>query len=406
MDSQKRSTEFVFLIDASCVSEVSHIYSQSLAMKGRRKPNLLSLDTGAANNNLRASSLASPGIPSMLQRRGLERSASTPRMISTPMYGPVGGMTLWPQLASSRLATKKSLQDNMNNYNLTADNESESSTGVQMATLLPGVTVGGDAFDRAHLTEDTNSAGYPDGPILMYEPNIYLYSEPRIDEIMNFDVVINVAREVKCPTEIFETMSQGTQRQREFASIRLDRAKSDSGLENATVRTLMSIPSKSSESNHILEYIHAPWDHNTDVKDELWDLCQIMESRSIMGKKILVHCQQGASRSATLIIAYGMYINQEIGPNESYKIVQSKSPWVNPNMSLLFSLNDFKKVINEKKYEKKQRTSSIICKNSPSPLIEALASNSSEARNISYKQSSEPIKFKLESFMGHTWVIA
>ncbi|RKF61210.1 Tyrosine-protein phosphatase pmp1 [Erysiphe neolycopersici] len=379
-------------------------------MKGKRKPNLLSLDTGAANNNLRVASLASPGMPSMLQRRGFERSASTPRMITTPMCGPAGGMTLWPQLRPSRLGTKKSLQDNMSNYNLATEDGSETSTGVQMATLLPGVTVGGDAFDRAHLTEDNSSAGYSDGPILMYEPNIYLYSEPTINEIMNFDVVINVAREVKCPTEIAEIISQGSssssQRQRD-PSVRLDRAKSDSGLESITVRSLISIPSKSSKSNHILEYIHAPWDHNTDVKDELWDLCQLMESRSIMGKKILVHCQQGASRSATLIIAYGMYINQDIGPNESYKIVQSKSPWVNPNMSLLFSLNDFKKVITEKKkYEKKNRTGSIISKNPPPPLIEALSSNSQETRNISYKQPPETIKFKLETYMGHAWVIA
>lgn len=47
-----------------------------------------------------------------------------------------------------------------------------------------------------------------------------------------------------------------------------------------------------------------------------------------------------------------MYINQELGANEAYSRAQAKSRWVNPNMSLLFSLNDFKKVIDKKKGEK------------------------------------------------------
>jgi tyrosine-protein phosphatase len=101
------------------------------------------------------------------------------------------------------------------------------------------------------------------------------------------------------------------------------------------------------------EYIHVPWDHNTDVKDELWDLCELIESRTKEGKRVLVHCQQGASRSATLIIAYGMYTNKEIGPTEAYQMAQAKSRWVNPNMSLLFSLNDFKKIVDKRKGEMK-----------------------------------------------------
>ncbi|TGO85807.1 hypothetical protein BPOR_0362g00080 [Botrytis porri] len=47
-----------------------------------------------------------------------------------------------------------------------------------------------------------------------------------------------------------------------------------------------------------------------------------------------------------------MYINQDLSANEAYNLAQSKSRWVNPNMSLLFSLNDFKKVIERKKLEK------------------------------------------------------
>ena len=120
------------------------------------------------------------------------------------------------------------------------------------------------------------------------------------------------------------------------------------------------------------EYIHVPWDHNTDVKDELWDLCQTIESRVKEGKKVLVHCQQGASRSATLIIAYGMYINQDLGPNEAYTLAQSKSRWVNPNMSLLFSLNDFKKVIEAKKSEKSNAMRQLSTKHRPTLSADTL----------------------------------
>jgi tyrosine-protein phosphatase len=56
-----------------------------------------------------------------------------------------------------------------------------------------------------------------------------------------------------------------------------------------------------------------------------------------------------------------MYINQDIGSTEAYKAAQARSRWVNPNMSLLFSLNDFKKIIEEKKAAKRNQRSAT-CK--------------------------------------------
>ena len=357
-------------------------------LKGRRKPSLLSLNTGAANNlSLAVESLGSPGMPTMLQRRSLKHSISSPQMLSTPSFGPSGGMTLGERkpLGSSRF---KESNHAMNTFTIDEDAH-EVPTGVQMATRIPGVAVGGDSFDRPHSGEDAKSPSYPEGPILMHEPSVHLYLEPKVEEAMKFDVIINVAREVKNPFKSMEMQEAKKENSAYRPPTPTELARATSDIPPDTAATTMSystafevLPPSSTESSpttpkpavekKLPEYIHVPWDHNTDVKDELWDLCQTIEARTKEGKRVLVHCQQGASRSATLIIAYGMYINQDLGPNEAYSLAQSKSRWVNPNMSLLFSLNDFKKVIEKKKAEKNNVARKTTVKHRPTLSADAM----------------------------------
>jgi tyrosine-protein phosphatase len=78
-------------------------------------------------------------------------------------------------------------------------------------------------------------------------------------------------------------------------------------------------------------------------------LCEIIDNRTKEGKKVLVHCQQGASRSASLIIAYGLYKDPSLTVNDAYHAAQAKSKWISPNMKLMYALQDFQKEVEKKK---------------------------------------------------------
>lgn len=354
----------------------------------RKKPSLLSLNTGAVNNvPIIGEPLASPRMPTMLQRRSLKHSISSPQILSTPGFGPAGGMILG---GGKSLAPR--FKDSTNTFTISEDTDSEAPGAVQMATRIPGVSVGGDSFDRPHSGEDAKSPSYPEGPILMHEPSVHLYLEPKAEEAIKFDVVINVAREVRNPFQALQEEKEKDHKSTQKNGLphhTFDSNPTSPASEPDTAATMMSFrtafevqPASSTESSpttprpttepKLPEYIHVPWDHNTDVKDELWDLCQTIESRVKEGKRVLVHCQQGASRSATLIIAYGMYTNPGMNATEAYTLAQSKSRWVNPNMSLLFSLNDFKKVIDKKRAEKDTALTKAPSKHRPTLSADAI----------------------------------
>ena len=101
---------------------------------------------------------------------------------------------------------------------------------------------------------------YLDGPLLVLPPNLYLYSEPKLEDILSFDLVINVAKEIP---------------NLEFL-----------------------IPP---EMAHKIKYYHIEWTHTSKIVKDLSRLTRIIHTAHSQGKKILVHCQCGVSRSASLI---------------------------------------------------------------------------------------------------------
>ena len=223
------------------------------------------------------------------------------------------------------------------------------------------------------LSQEVKSPAYPQGPVCIYDPYVYLYLEPSQIEARDFDVVLNVAREVKNPFSnpqeaaprrktvdkgvqvCFNTADKGVQVS--FDSFGRDLAGRDnmpepqtaasefsfrSALESQTQDPSIVAPSTPKAVRPDPEYIHVPWDHNTNVVEDLLRLCEVIDERVRQRKRILIHCQCGVSRSASLVVAYGMFKNPQLTVQEAYDAVKSRSRWIGPNMNLIYQLSEFK----------------------------------------------------------------
>ncbi|KAI1502738.1 hypothetical protein F5X99DRAFT_150840 [Biscogniauxia marginata] len=345
-------------------SSPSFIKPRIPAMK--RKPSQLSLKTDSTGLNIPPTTLEvpnSPGLPPILQRRSLKHSTSSPHMLSglkSATFGPSGGMTFPTVLERGTSGLSEVLRPSRqgstsSGYDSSTIIEEDSPIRTQLANRA---AMDFEPFHEPENNEDQKSPGYPDGPIAIYGDSVYLYLEPTADEASKFDVVINVAREVHNPFELYGCNKQ-INPQPAHASL-TESPIPDTAMTNDSFSTAFEFPPREdrgpetpttpkANSWNEPEYIHMPWDHNTDIATDLMMLCEKIEKRTREGKKVLVHCQQGASRSASLIIAYGLYQNPGLSVNDAYYAAQSKSKWISPNMRLMYCLQDFQKEVSKKK---------------------------------------------------------
>lgn len=212
------------------------------------------------------------------------------------------------------------------------------------------------------LSQEVKSPAYPQGPVCIYEPHVYLYLEPSHVEAREFDVILNVAREVlnpflAAPDKDAKPREEGPELQRTSNTEDAYLAGRDSVSEPQTAvsdksfasaldsrmdDTSMTVPGTPKASRPEPEYIHVPWDHNTNVVDDLLRLCELIDNRVRQNKRVLVHCQCGVSRSASLVVAYGLYKNPQLTVQEAYDAVKFRSKWIGPNMNLIYQLSEFK----------------------------------------------------------------
>jgi tyrosine-protein phosphatase len=327
----------------------------------KRKPSQLSIKTNSSDLIARTTLEVprSPTVAPILQRRALKHSASTPQMLSglrSATFGPAGGMTIPTVLERNESGLSSFFRPPRPPGTAGLDStitEEDSPIRPQIANRTAFDT---EPYHEVENNEDQKSPGYPDGPIAIYGDSVYLYLEPTAEEAARFDVVINVAREVSNPFQAAKSRQRSPSIKETPAE---DSPIPDTAVTTASFTTAYEyFPDEAGGDTPTTpkaqplkepEYIHMPWDHNTDITQDLMMLCETIDKRTKEGKKVLVHCQQGASRSASLIIAYGLYQNPELSVNDAYYAAQAKSRWISPNMRLMYSLQDFQKEVSKRR---------------------------------------------------------
>ncbi|QLL31452.1 hypothetical protein HG536_0B03150 [Torulaspora globosa] len=164
---------------------------------------------------------------------------------------------------------------------------------------------------------------YPSGPLMVIPPNVYLYSEPKLEEILDFDVVINVAKEVPNMKQL--------------------------------------VPGTKSISYH-----HVEWSHNSKISTDLDYLTDLIHKASATSKKVLIHCQCGVSRSASLVVAYIMRYHN-LGLNDAYNHVKGIAKDISPNMSLIFQLMEWNELRNKTPRQPEEAETRDMSTSSTSP---------------------------------------
>ncbi|CAO3631707.1 unnamed protein product [Mucor hiemalis] len=191
------------------------------------------------------------------------------------------------------------------------------------------------------IVDDINA--YPLGPVQIM-PNLYLGSEKNANDLnqlknLSITAILNVAAEVNNPY-IDELITP---------SPSLSQASSvSSGA--SSIQTVTS-----SESTSLFAYQKLPWEHNQDnLVVELKKAIDIIDRARSANQTILVHCQCGVARSATVIIAY-VIKTLKLPMQEAYTHVKQLSPAISPNLGLLFQLREFEQSCLQQQQQQQQQ---------------------------------------------------
>ncbi|KAJ2480621.1 tyrosine/serine/threonine protein phosphatase [Coemansia sp. RSA 2131] len=94
-----------------------------------------------------------------------------------------------------------------------------------------------------------------------------------------------------------------------------------------------------------VESRHVQWDHDESDLAQYFDstFAYIDEARS-QHRGVLVHCQLGVSRSASLVVAYVMR-TMRVGFEAAYEYVRQRAPCISPNIALIAQLSEYGRVL-------------------------------------------------------------
>ncbi|KZT41355.1 hypothetical protein SISSUDRAFT_1000846 [Sistotremastrum suecicum HHB10207 ss-3] len=215
-----------------------------------------------------------------------------------------------------------------------------------MSLPAPSVSAALHRRDEA----ESPSAPYIDGPVQIL-PGIWLGAEENVRDwpsliSRGIRAILNVAKEVSSP---FDSL---------VASLRMTASTSD--LSKASHETTGTYyPPHPQTGRPGMHYLKLPWSHGqTDLVREGFPAAMAFVDQALdRGDGVIIHCQCGVSRSATLAIALVMraaalslptvppeiWALKSAGMHGAYAFVKDKSKWVGPNMSLIYQLLDYER---------------------------------------------------------------
>ncbi|KAI0053285.1 hypothetical protein FA95DRAFT_721200 [Auriscalpium vulgare] len=183
------------------------------------------------------------------------------------------------------------------------------------------------------------SVPYVDGPIEII-PRIWLGAEDNVHNWQSLaersiGAVLNVAKEVASP----------------FDSILDQRPQHPD--------TYYAADTTEGRKRPGMHYLKLHWSHGqSDLVQCGFPEAMAFVDRSLeRGEGVLIHCQCGISRSATMVIAlvmraaatHSLAVPPEVwelkGMQAAYAYVKEKSKWVGPNMSLIYQLLEYERVL-------------------------------------------------------------
>ncbi|KAI8869075.1 phosphatases II, partial [Ramicandelaber brevisporus] len=143
--------------------------------------------------------------------------------------------------------------------------------------------------------------------------------------------ILNVAREVENP---FKTANNHGNHGNHNNHIVGPPDSSTSTTTTTTTTTTMQIT-----------YKKFSWSHSEeDLRPHFDQAFEFIDTARRAGSSVLVHCQLGVSRSATLIVAYVMRLLR-LPLNDAYSYVKDRSPCISPNLGLIYQLLEYEKAL-------------------------------------------------------------
>ncbi|ORY91199.1 protein-tyrosine phosphatase-like protein [Syncephalastrum racemosum] len=246
---------------------------------------------------------------------------------------------------------------------------------------------------RASMPAEYKQPGpYDNGPARIL-PFLYLGEEKNaldLDQLRQLSIqcMLNVAAEVHHPQQDQFQPFDDTD---SIPSPSLSRASTASTTTTASLRTLDFHPGSVTQP---LAYKKLPWQHNQDnLVTELDTALRTIDRAHSAGQAILVHCQCGVARSATVVIAYIMK-HKGMPMQEAYNFVKARAPGISPNLALLYQLREY-----EQKLKARAEPSSASSLSSMPPPPSPTPSNHS----INNSSSKKLFSLRRPSSLSMSW---